>query len=198
MTVITVLGLKGGVGKTTTSIHLASCLQKSGKTVLIDGDPNRSSTAWSLRGPGLPFTVVTPNNAHKQTRDATHIVIDTEARPNKADIEELAEGCDLMILPTTPDALGLDALLLTVETLRSLPKAKYKILLTIVPPRPSRDGDEARAMLLEQQLSLFSVSIPRLVAFQKAGLEGVTVDLVDDPRAAQAWAAYEAVGKELL
>ena len=42
--IITVAGFKGGVGKTTTAIHLACYFaQQSEKTLLVDGDPNRSS-----------------------------------------------------------------------------------------------------------------------------------------------------------
>ena len=41
--IITVAGFKGGVGKTTTAIHLACYFaQQSEKTLLVDGDPNRS------------------------------------------------------------------------------------------------------------------------------------------------------------
>ncbi len=72
------------------------------------------------------------------------------------------------------------------------------MLLAIVPPAPSRDGEEARASLLSQDVPLFTAEVPRLVAFSKAALAGVVVSNASDPRAARAWEAYEAVGKEIL
>ena len=50
------LVLQGGVGKSTTAIHLATYFSDKGKTVLVDGDPNRTSIGWFERG-SLPFTV---------------------------------------------------------------------------------------------------------------------------------------------
>jgi len=35
------------------------------------------------------------------------------------------------------------------------------------------------------------------VAYQKAALAGVTVDQVKDPRAAEAWSAYQGAVKEI-
>jgi chromosome partitioning protein len=59
--IITVTSHKGGVGKTTTAIHLAAYLQRLAPTLLVDGDAIRSATKWSQRGgnTGLPFKVVT-------------------------------------------------------------------------------------------------------------------------------------------
>jgi chromosome partitioning protein len=194
--IITVASFKGGVGKTTTAVHLASYLQKLGKTLLIDGDPNRSATGWTKRGK-LPFDVVDERQAAMRARDYTHAVIDTQARPSKEDLEALVAGCDLLVIPSTPDALSLDALMLTIEVLHGLEAKRFKIMLTMIPPRPSRDGEEARAMLQEAKLPLFQAGIRRLVAFQKAALQGVPVFEVNDPRAIEGWKDYEAVGEEL-
>jgi chromosome partitioning protein len=184
--ILTVASFKGGVGKTTTAVHLAAYLQKKAPTLLIDGDPNRSASKWTTRGE-LPFKIVDERSAARHAREYEHIVIDTEARPNEDDLRALADGCDLLVIPTTPDALALDALLLTVEALEKIGADRYRILLTIIPPKPSKDGEDARQMLSKRGLPIFKGEVRRLVAFQKASLGGVPVYDVGDPRAKQAW-----------
>ena len=194
--IITIASYKGGVGKTTTSVHLAAILQKKASTLLVDGDPNRSATGWLKRG-SLPFKMIDERLLARYARDYQNIVIDTEARPSEEDMATLVEGCDLLILPTTPDVLALEALQLTIENLQSIGAKSYKVLLTIVPPKPSRDGDEAREMLKKGNVPVFKSQISRLVAFQKAALEGVPVNLARDARAEKGWKEYMAVAKEI-
>jgi chromosome partitioning protein len=194
--IITVASFKGGVGKTTTAIHLAAYLQEKGATLLVDADQNRSAMTWAQPSK-LSFKVVTDVQMAKHIRTHEHIVIDTPARPSRADLEELSDSCDLLILPTTPKALDLDALLRTVDALKEM-KANFKVLLTIVPPAPSRAGDEARELLAQENIPTFTTEIKRLVAFERSPLEGVIVCDFPDPRAEAAWAGYVALGQEVL
>jgi chromosome partitioning protein len=194
--IVTIASFKGGVGKTTTAIHLAAYLHLNAATLLIDGDRNRSASTWA-EGGSLPFKVVSETQAPKYIRGVEHLVIDTQARPEEQDLAALADGCDLLVLPTTPKALDLDALLRTVDVLARL-GANFKVLLTIVPPPPSRSGEEARSLLLEAKLPVFQTEIKRLVAFERAPLKGVVVQDYPDPRSQVGWEGYEAVGREIL
>lgn len=196
---ITICSHKGGVAKTTSAVHIAAFLQQKAPTLLVDADPNRSATAWSERGErAFPFKVADEREAIKFARDVKHVVVDTEARAAEEDMKALSNGCDLLILPTTADALALDVLMQTIEALKGIGAANYKVLLTAVPPRPNHDADDVRAMLTAGEIKVFKGQIRRLVAFQKAALQGLPVYAVSDPRAGEAWSDYEAIGKEIL
>ena len=88
--------------------------------------------------------------------------------------------------------------MMTVGLIDGIKGARYKALLTIIPPRPSRDGDEMRRELEERPIPVFRAGIRRFIAYQKAALAGVPVYKADDPRAQDAWEDYLALGKEIL
>jgi chromosome partitioning protein len=195
--IITVASFKGGQAKTTTAVHLTALLNTQGSALLVDGDPNRSATSWNRRR-GFPFKVVDEKQAVRFAKEFEHVVIDTQARPTEEDLKALAEGCDLLIVPLTPDALSLDTLFLFTDALTKLGANRFKTLLTIVPPKPSRDGEDVLNTLREAGVPHFKTVIRRYKVFQKAALDGVLVNDVADPHAADAWADYKAVAKEVL
>lgn len=193
MKIVTVTGYKGGVGKSTTAIHVATYLSEHGDAVLVDGDPNRTSVNWSARG-SLPFDVADERKAMKAVQGRDFVVIDTPARPDSEDLKELADGCDLLILPTTPDVVSLEPML---ETAAALGPATYRALLTIVPPKPSREGETMRDDLYGNGIPVFQAMVRRAAGFQKAALAGVPVrELTGRDRLG--WLDYESVGREIM
>ena len=104
--IITVASFKGGVGKTTTAVHLAAYLHTLAPTLLLDGDDTRNATAWGKRSTGFPFKVADEVQAARFARDFTHTVIDTGQRPKQVDLQVLSEGCDLLVIPAVPASLA--------------------------------------------------------------------------------------------
>lgn len=198
---ITVTGHKGGVGKTVTAVHLATFLSLrtgEGSTVLVDGDPNKSALDWAGSG-NLPFDVTVPRDAAGLMRDREHVVLDTQGRPSQEVLEGLVRQCDVLVIPTTPDPLAIKALMLMVRDLQRIESAvDYRVLLTNIPPWPSRSGAKARAAFKARGIPMFEGQIRRRAAFERAALAGVPVYEVKDKRAQEGWEDYETVGEELL
>lgn len=195
--IVTVAGRKGGIGKTCTSIHLATYLSGVGRTLLLDGDPNRSASGWAKRGE-LPFSVTGVTQAARHMDEAEYVVMDTEAQPSPEDLEDIAGGAHFLVLPSPPDVLGLEVLWRTVEDLQTYGReADFAVLLTMVPPWPSREGAQARQALEDARLPVFDSQIRRMAAFSKAALAGVPVYKVEDRRAEVGWQDYRKVGEEV-
>ena len=195
MKIVTVTGYKGGVAKSTTAIHVATFFSELGKTILVDGDPNRTSLSWSERG-AFPFSVVSEKQAMKSISGNDYVVIDTPARPDTGDLKELATGCDLLILPTTPDVVSLEPMLQTAEDLGET--TTFRFLITIVPPYPSKEGEVMKQELSSSNVPIFETLIRRTAGYQKAALAGVPIRDLKNADMRKAWRDYKEVGKEIL
>jgi len=196
--IITVASYKGGVGKTTTAIHLATYLQTLAPTLLLDGDETRNATAWNDNGNGLSFKVADLNSAAMLASKFTHVVIDTGQRPTDTDMKALAEGCNLLVIPAVPAGIDTVGLVQTIRSLREC-NATYRVLITKAPPSPEQEAQQLRTHLTGLRVPLFTADIPRLKAFDKAFHAGVPVGYVKgDPNAARAWDAYRSAGKEIV
>ena len=99
-----VVNLKGGVGNTTTAVHLAVGLARRAPTVLVDSDPQDSASRWGQLAETLPWRTVSYPKSDLGSRlpellgGASHLVIDTP--PGHTDIVAAAvSSVDTVIIP---------------------------------------------------------------------------------------------------
>ena len=124
--IISIANQKGGVGKTTTSVNLSSCLALSGKKVLlVDADPQGNATS----GVG----------ADKSTEKSTYDVI-----INQEDIKNVIQTCavkNLFVCPSNINLAGAEVQLVSQlsrehKLKESLDKVKdeYDFIIIDCPP----------------------------------------------------------------
>src|SRR3712207_1175303 len=145
--IVTLAQAKGGVGKSMAAIHIAAYFQALAPTLLVDSDHVRAALAWSRRGK-LPFTVVDENQQAKAMRERRydHIVFDTPGSIDEQGLQELAAGCDLMIIPTVPEASATDGLLYTLSRLQGKVD-NFRVLLNRVKHNRPQEAIDLRAAL---------------------------------------------------
>ena len=193
-TVYALVTSKGGSGKTTAAVHLATALagKRGARVVLIDGDTHtRAATGWAHRGAGrLPFEV---RPAGAPFEDATAVVIDAAGGEAADDLRELAELADRLIIPSVPSALDL---LAALGTYRTLPAGAHAaVLLTRCPPATQADAAEGRALLADRGVPVLRAEVPQRKAYATAALEGVTVR--DVRGGADLWPVWPRLAREV-
>ena len=191
--IISLVSNKGGVGKSTTAIHLATYFSEFGKTILIDGDLNRTSVNWSEDA--LPFLVIDENQLDA-IEDVDYLIIDTPARPESGDFQDLVDSSDLLILPTIPDILSLRPLLLMAEALGD--DINYRVLLTVVPPHPSKEGSTMLQELKDNGVPIFETLIRRSAGYPRSALEGKTIKDMKVSNFKRFWRDYKELGNEAM
>lgn len=195
---VVVTSYKGGVGKTTTAIHIAGECQKHAPTLLLDGDRTHNAIEWSEQSNGLPFRVAEIRLLGKLSPQFTHFVYDSGQAPTDDDMKHMAEGADLIVIPAAPAFLDTQGLRQTIMTLQKMDVKHYRVLITKSPTQAAKKLKELQDLLHELEVPVFKTAIPRLEAYAKASAEGVLVSQVKDERAERAAEAYESIGKEVL
>jgi chromosome partitioning protein len=194
--IITIASFKGGVGKTTTAIHLcqyfATCKPKR-KVVLADGDPNRTAIDWAESSQfDLPFVVV---DASKDLPNYDLLIVDTPARTEPGDLADLIETSTIVVIPTKVDIFDVRATLALGYMLRPYPD-KYRILLTGL-PRGKRLYNAAKKLFEDESLKCFEGGIQQLTVYRDAAYEGVPVGRYNEA-GKKAMTEYENIGSQIL
>jgi chromosome partitioning protein len=164
---ITVANLKGGTGKTTSSVHLALGLARSGRTLLVDGDPQGSALSWSTEAGGFPVTVVpwpTRDLAQRVRQvegDYQHVVIDTPPQ-HETIVRQALMVTDLLVVPLAPSLVEVDRLGPTFELAAEIEGLGHPVDVWVLFTRVragTRSAREARAMLAEMDVPTFRTDI---------------------------------------
>lgn len=183
--IVGVLNQKGGVGKTTTSIGIASVLAKRGDRVLvIDADPQGSSLDWAAAREGEAlFSVVGLPRAsiHKEianlAKDYDHVIIDGPPR-----VTDLARSAilasDVVLIPVQPSPYDIWAANEVVELIKEASvfkdnlKSCFVINRKIVNTAIGRDVVDA---LSSYPVPVLKSSIAQRVIFAESAAQGKAV-----------------------
>lgn len=166
MPIIAFSNLKGGTGKTTSAIFIATALTRLGHSVqVLDADPQGSATEWAQRAEDngeellfevLPANVRTLRRLPKNVDDNAWALIDCPPGDTGIIDASLAIS-DLVIIPTRPSSIEVERMWTTIELAGERP---VKILLTSTITN-TRSLGALKEALEEAEIPLFTVAIPQ-------------------------------------
>lgn len=192
--VIAWMAEKGGVGKTTNVINVGSQLQKEGLNVLlVDADPNKSASSWSVHaGENAPAVVSVQANLKtdvtKLRQMFDYILIDCEGGLGKTTLDAM-KIADAVIVPYQPsplDVWGNDSLIELIKARQDVTDGKpYAALVVNAADKRTNISKRIQETLNEYDIPLLSTKTSRLVDYIETLIDGRSVvELGDDNQAA--------------
>lgn len=171
MKTIAIVSQKGGAGKTTLAVHLATAAAQAGLvSLIVDTDPQATASAWGQwRSGGEPEVIdcASPPLLARKLAGAAELgadlaIIDT---PPHADImaREACKVADLVLIPCRPRAFDLDAVRLTGDLATSSGKPAF-LIFTAGPPRARLLYAEAGQLVAAIGLKVAPVMLPERAA----------------------------------
>ena len=204
MKIIAALSQKGGVGKTSLSIHLAIAAEQAGKKVLIvDRDPQGAATKWArIRVAESPAVVASISpDTHRIVRNAQRdgydwLILDTAPRLDAVTVE-VCRKADLVLVPTRPAVMDVLSTKETLELVEKAQCARVVIVLNAVPSNTS-EGAEARTELANLG-EVLDAELHERVDFRRAltAGQGITEHLPKSKAASEIMKLYQEIERHL-
>jgi len=191
MPTIAIVSQKGGSGKTTVTLHLATCAAHAGRqSCVIDTDPQATAAAWGdWRGDFQPEVITCPPvrlgaAIQKAVRSGFEFVfVDTPPHADMA-AREAVRVADLVLIPTRPRAFDLHSIETTASLVAHAGKPAF-VLLNAVPPRATRLRAEIEQYVETLGLPLCPISLGERSAFHRtAAAGGAAIEAEPDGKAA--------------
>ena len=181
MPTIAIISQKGGAGKTTLAIHLATAGQDAGQvSLIVDTDPQATASQWASWRQDAPPEVIDsppPRLAAKvqqaMGQGAGLVVIDTPPHADSA-ARAAVEVADLVLVPCRPSAFDLSAIQTTAKLVQLLRKPAY-VVFTAGAPNAPRVYAEAGELVDSYGTPACPILIPDRAAYRHASAEGRTV-----------------------
>ena len=164
MTNIVVSSIKGGVGKTTTSVYLSAAAAERGHdpVVLIDADRQASSAQWYEERPVEGVTMVeAPSERTLKRAMSSHEglgIVDTPPGDERL-LQSAAAAADAVVIPTRAGGVEFQPVLLTLEM---IPGRTPRGVVICAARLGTNDLEEAIAWWKSQGISIWGV-IPERV-----------------------------------
>jgi chromosome partitioning protein len=179
MKTIAIISQKGGAGKTTLAVHLATTATEAGHAAaIIDLDPQATAASWADRREASVPEVISGQAIRLPTllkaageNGAGFLVLDTA--PNADQTASLAaRSADLVLIPCRPSAFDLEAIETTLLLAKTAGKPAY-VVLNAVPPR-SGIGKEAAEGLAGRGAKVAPHQLVQRAAFTHSVIDGRT------------------------
>lgn len=192
--IIAVNNEKGGSGKTTISVSLATALSEDGaKVLLLDTDTQGTASEWAkVRGIDVPLVhAIDPSALTKTLKkikaaEPDYVVIDTPPSRHPDDVEPAIRQADLVLVPLSMSFFDAKASLKTARII----KQNESTGCFVVSKAPPKSGlaESSRVVefinVLSEIMEVCPAIIRQRVAYQDSARKGKSVTEWDDDKAA--------------
>lgn len=205
MSIIAVVGNKGGAGKTTLSVNLAAGIARTDSIAMIDADPQGSSLQWrAIAGDNANFPVYAPTfslreQAKNYSSSSKYVLIDCPPSVHATQTVSVLEFAEIALIPVQPSPVDLWA---TVHIEKAINEARevnpsLKALLVINQLETRTTLSKlVREVLTEIALPVADTAVRRRAIYRNSALEGKSVFNMGK-RGADAVEELESLTKEI-
>lgn len=184
MKTVAILSEKGGAGKTTLTVHLATAAQLAGlATAIIDLDPQASAADWADSRDTPPEAVAIPPARLGAVLDklresgCAFVVIDTGRDSNNAGYTA-AQAADLILVPCRVGRFDLRALGRTLDLAKLAGKPAHLVFNDLA-PRSTKIRAEAVDALAQTECRVAPVQLSHRAIYRDAPTVGKTAQEVE-------------------